>query len=168
MGCGDVPRDLALGIVSDGDAPQGTQPGRLNAYVVGGGRHHPSDVPFGGTLPTVMGDAGLLRRVVTALVGNAVKYIRGQERAVIEVWAEDRGQSWTVLVRDNGVGFNPQYGDKLFTMFQRLHWQEDFGGAAVSLANARRIVARHGGTVTAEGQLGVGATFGFSLPKASP
>ncbi|QFP76131.1 GAF domain-containing protein [Deinococcus sp. AJ005] len=120
-----------------------------------------------GALPTVTGDAGLLRRVVTALVDNAVKYTRGQDRAVIEVWAEDRGQSWTVLVRDNGVGFNPQYGDKLFTMFQRLHRQEDFEGAAVSLANARRIVARHGGMMTAEGQLGVGATFGFTLPKAS-
>ncbi len=94
-----------------------------------------------------------------------MKYTRGRERAVIEVWAEDREQSWAILVRDNGVGFNPQYGDKLFTMFQRLHRQEDFEGAAVSLANARRIVARHGGTMTAEGQLGVGATFGFILPK---
>ncbi|WP_051655172.1 GAF domain-containing protein [Deinococcus marmoris] len=121
-----------------------------------------------GALPTVTGDAGLLRRVVTALVDNAVKYTRGRDRAVIEVWAEDRGQSWAVLVRDNGVGFNPQYGDRLFTMFQRLHRQEDFEGPAVSLANARRIVARHGGTMTAEGQPGVGATFGFVLPKASP
>ncbi|CAM3292214.1 GAF domain-containing protein [Deinococcus saxicola] len=120
-----------------------------------------------GALPTVTGDAGLLRRVATALVDNAVKYTRGRERAVIEVWAEDRGQSWAVFVRDNGVGFNPQYGDKLFTMFQRLHRQEDFEGPAVSLANARRIVARHGGTMTAEGQPGVGATFGFTLPKAS-
>ncbi|CAM4128109.1 GAF domain-containing protein [Deinococcus marmoris] len=119
-----------------------------------------------GTLPTVVGDAGLLRRVVTALVDNAVKYTRDRERARIEVWAEDRGQSWAVLVRDNGVGFSPQYSDKLFSMFQRLHRQEDFEGAAVSLANARRIMTRHGGTMTAEGQTGVGATFGFILPKA--
>ncbi|CAM3713030.1 histidine kinase [Deinococcus saxicola] len=119
-----------------------------------------------GDLPTILGDADLLRRVVTALVSNAVKYTRDRELAVIEVWAEDRGQGWAVLVRDNGVGFDPQYSNKLFTIFQRLHRQEDFEGAAVSLANARRVMARHGGTMTAEGQLGVGATFGFILPKA--
>ncbi|AIZ45672.1 hypothetical protein QR90_12220 [Deinococcus radiopugnans] len=121
-----------------------------------------------GALPSVTGDAGLLRRVVTALVDNAVKYTRDRERAVIEVWAEDRGADWVVLVRDNGVGFNPQYADKLFTMFQRLHRQEDFGGAAVSLANARRIVTRHGGTMTAQGQPGAGATFGLILPRVTP
>jgi light-regulated signal transduction histidine kinase (bacteriophytochrome) len=108
----------------------------------------------------------LLRRVITALVDNAVKYTRDREWARIEVWAEDRGASWAVQVRDNGVGFNPQYRDKLFSMFQRLHRPEEFEGAAVSLANARRIVTRHGGTMTAEGQAGVGATFGFVLPKA--
>jgi light-regulated signal transduction histidine kinase (bacteriophytochrome) len=117
-------------------------------------------------LPTVRGDVELLRRVITALVDNAVKYTRDREWARIEVWAEDRGASWAVQVRDNGVGFNPQYRDKLFSMFQRLHRPEEFEGAAVSLANARRIVTRHGGTMTAEGQAGVGATFGFVLPKA--
>ena len=118
-------------------------------------------------LPTVTGDVELLRQVITALVDNAVKYTRDREHAVIEVWAEDRGQSWAVLVRDNGVGFNPQYSGKLFTMFQRLHRSEDFEGTGVSLANARRIVARHGGTMTAEGRPGEGATFGFILPRAS-
>ncbi|GGO38982.1 hypothetical protein GCM10008949_46410 [Deinococcus humi] len=117
-------------------------------------------------LPMVTGDVELLRQVITALIDNAVKYTRDREPAVIEVWAEDRGQSWAVLVRDNGVGFNPQYSGKLFTMFQRLHRQEDFEGAGVSLANARRIVVRHGGTMTAEGQPGAGATFGFILPRA--
>ncbi|CAM4024302.1 ATP-binding protein [Deinococcus marmoris] len=118
------------------------------------------------TLPTVLGDAELLRRVITALVDNAVKFTRGRDPAVIEVWARDQGHSWAVLVRDNGVGFNPQYSDKLFSMFQRLHRAEDFEGAAVSLANARRIVTRHGGNMTAEGQPDQGATFGFVLPKA--
>ncbi|OLV17901.1 GAF domain-containing protein [Deinococcus marmoris] len=121
-----------------------------------------------GALPEVQGDAALLRRVVTALIDNAVKYTRDRDPAVITVWAEDQGQTWAVQVRDNGVGFNPQYADKLFTMFQRLHPQEGFGGAAVSLANARRIVTRHGGTMTAEGQTGEGATFGFTLPKTAP
>ncbi|GGL79323.1 hypothetical protein GCM10010840_16500 [Deinococcus aerolatus] len=118
-------------------------------------------------LPEVMGDAGLLRRVMTALVDNAVKYTRDRDQAVITVWAEDQGENWAVFVRDNGVGFNPQYKDRLFTMFQRLHRQEDYEGAAVSLANARRILARHGGTMLAEGQPDEGATFGFTLPKAS-
>ncbi len=116
-------------------------------------------------LPNLVGDAELLRRVITALVDNAMKFTRSRERALIEVWAEDQGQSWAVRVRDNGVGFNPQYSDKLFSMFQRLHRAEDFEGAAVSLANARRIMARHGGTMTAEGRPGQGATFGFVLPK---
>nr|WP_280527632.1 GAF domain-containing protein [Deinococcus humi] len=117
------------------------------------------------SLPTVVGDAELLRRVITALVDNAVKFIRSRDRAVIRVWAEERGQSWAVLVRDNGVGFNPQYSNKLFSMFQRLHRAEDFEGAAVSLANARRIMTRHGGTMMAEGQPDQGATFSFILPK---
>ena len=117
-------------------------------------------------LPFVTGDAGLLRQVVAALLGNAVKYTKTRDQARIEVWAEDRGQSWAVFVRDNGVGFDPRYQDKLFSLFQRLHRQEDFEGAGVSLANARRIVARHGGLMSAEGQVGQGATFGFTLPKS--
>ncbi|GGM20006.1 GAF domain-containing protein [Deinococcus aerophilus] len=119
-------------------------------------------------LPTVVGDAGLLRRVVATLMNNAVKYTRPRELAVIEVWAEDRGETWAVLVRDNGVGFAPQYGKKLFTVFQRLHRQQDFEGAGVSLASARRVVTRHGGTMMAEGQPDAGATFGFTLPKTGP
>jgi len=117
------------------------------------------------TLPTVTGDPDLLRSVVLALLNNAVKFTRPRQVAVIEVWAEEQPQSWTVRVRDNGVGFDPQYRDKLFSMFQHLHNQADFEGAGVSLANARRIITRHGGRVMAEGQLDVGATFGFTIPK---
>ncbi|WP_161883543.1 GAF domain-containing protein [Deinococcus alpinitundrae] len=117
------------------------------------------------SLPTVMGDAGLLRQVLAALLDNAVKYTRPRKETLIEVWAEDQGQNWAVFVRDNGVGFDPRYQDKLFTMFQHLHRQEDFEGAGVSLANARRIIARHGGLMTAQGQVDQGATFGFTLPK---
>ena len=116
-------------------------------------------------LPLVMGDAALLRRVIAALLSNAAKYTRRREEALVEVWAEDRGRTWAVFVRDNGVGFDPRYRDKLFTVFARLHRQEDFEGAGVSLANARRIVARHGGLMTADAQLDQGATFGFILPK---
>jgi signal transduction histidine kinase len=118
-----------------------------------------------GALPVVMGDAGLLRRVVSTLLHNAVKYSRTRERAVIEVWAEERPQEWAVFVRDNGVGFDPRYQDKLFIMFQRLHRQEDFEGVGVALANARRIITRHGGKMLAVGATDQGATFGFTLPQ---
>ncbi|WP_161883469.1 GAF domain-containing protein [Deinococcus alpinitundrae] len=116
-------------------------------------------------LPTVLGDVGLLRRVLMALLDNAMKYTRTRQEALIEVWAEDQEQTWAVFVRDNGVGFDQRYLDKLFTMFQRLHQQTDFEGAAMSLANARRIITRHGGLMMAEGQVDVGATFSFTLPK---
>ncbi len=118
-------------------------------------------------LPIITADAELLRRVIVALLSNAVKYTKTREEARIEVWAEDRGQAWAVFVRDNGVGFDPRYQEKLFSMFQRLHRQEDFEGAGVGLANARRIVARHGGLMTAESQVDQGATFGFTLPKSA-
>ncbi len=118
-------------------------------------------------LPQVVGDVDLLRRVVKALLENAVKYSRTRGAAFIEIWAEERGQSWAVLVKDNGVGFDPRYQDKLFSIFQRLHRQEDFEGVGVSLANARRIVARHEGLMFAEAQSGVGATFGFTLPNSA-
>ena len=85
---------------------------------------------------------------------------------MIEVWAEDQEQTWAVFVRDNGVGFDPRYQAKLFTMFQRLHRMEDFEGAGMSLANARRIITRHGGLMTAVGQVNLGATFSFGLPKS--
>ena len=117
-------------------------------------------------LPQVTGDSSLLRRVVRALLDNALKFSRPRAPARIEVWAEDRGATWAVFVRDNGVGFDPHYRHKLFSMFQRLHHQDEFGGVGVSLANARRVITRHGGAVLAEGQPDGGATFGFVLPKS--
>ncbi|GGO39369.1 sensor histidine kinase [Deinococcus humi] len=116
-------------------------------------------------LPLVTGDQDTLQQVVSNLLSNAVKYTRPRETAVIEVWAEAREGAWAVFVRDNGVGFDPQYQDKLFGVFQRLHLEREFEGTGVGLANVRRIIARHGGTVSAQGVLGEGATFGFTLPR---
>jgi PAS domain S-box-containing protein len=119
-----------------------------------------------GPLPEVVGDPAMLRQVMVNLLSNALKYTAREERAVIEVWAEDRPDRWALFVRDNGVGFDPRYADKLFGVFQRLHRQDDFEGTGVGLANVRRIVARHGGEVSATGRPGEGATFGFTVPKA--
>jgi signal transduction histidine kinase len=116
-------------------------------------------------LPLVTGDHNLLRQVVLNLLSNALKYTRNRVDAVIEVWAEERPDEWAVFVRDNGVGFDPRYQDKLFGVFQRLHRADDFEGTGVGLANVRRIIARHGGQVMAHGVLSEGATFGFTLPS---
>lgn len=116
-------------------------------------------------LPLVMADYDTLRQVVTNLLENALKYTRTREVTRIEVWADERPGEWMISVRDNGVGFDPQYATKLFGVFQRLHLTKDFEGTGVGLANVRRIVARHGGRVFGEGRPGEGATFGLTLPR---
>jgi len=119
-------------------------------------------------LPVVQGDALLLREVWANLLGNAFKYSRPRERAVIEVgWSVDPAVGYTFHVRDNGVGFDTKYAQKLFGVFQRLHRASDFEGTGIGLALARRIVERHGGSIWAESELGVGSVFYFSLPFES-
>jgi signal transduction histidine kinase len=124
-------------------------------------------------LPRVRGDRALLRQVIANLVGNAVKFSRHREPAVIEIGAAAPGTGGagdgtvTCFVRDNGAGFNPKYADKLFGVFQRLHSRRDFEGTGIGLANVKRIVTRHGGKVWAEGNIDKGATFYFNL-RVSP
>jgi light-regulated signal transduction histidine kinase (bacteriophytochrome) len=118
-------------------------------------------------LPDVLGDPDLLRLVFTNLVSNALKYTRGREPARIEIGAQPgAGKDVTLYVRDNGVGFDMRYVDKLFGVFQRLHHAHEFEGVGIGLANVRRIVHRHGGRTWAESDLGAGATFSFTLPAA--
>src|SRR5688572_29455411 len=115
-------------------------------------------------LPYISGDRPLLHQVFLNLLANAVKYTRTRAQARIQVFAVEQDDEIIVGVKDNGVGFDAAYSDKLFGVFQRLHSATEFEGTGVGLANVRRIVQRHGGRTWAESVLNEGATFYFSLP----
>ena len=118
-------------------------------------------------LPELNCDARLLKLIFANLLSNAVKFTRKQENAVIEVGSRVTDGQPTIFVRDNGVGFDMQYADKLFGVFQRLHRQEDFEGTGIGLATVQRIVRRHGGEIWAESKVNSGTTFFFTLGPRS-
>jgi signal transduction histidine kinase len=117
---------------------------------------------------TAVGDAVLLRAVLSNLLGNAWKFTARRSDPRIEVGRFPSEDTGTFFVRDNGAGFDMRHADKLFGVFQRLHRQDEFQGTGVGLATVERIVARHGGRVWAEGRVGEGATFFFSLHERRP
>lgn len=117
-----------------------------------------------GPLPLAHGDRGLLRQVWTNLISNAVKYSSKAAQPSIQVSGRRIGGENQYSVRDNGVGFDMQYAEKLFQVFQRLHRADEFGGTGVGLAIVHRVVTRHGGRVWAEGKVDQGAVFSFALP----
>jgi len=122
-----------------------------------------------GTLPDITGDATFLRLALQNLISNAIKFTQNEPQSIIEIGSQPGAGKFTgfivFFVKDNGAGFDMAYADKLFQVFQRLHRDEDFAGTGIGLANVRRIVERHGGSVYAEGAPGEGATFYMVLPR---
>jgi light-regulated signal transduction histidine kinase (bacteriophytochrome) len=117
-----------------------------------------------GPLPQVRGDRGQLGQLIQNLLSNAVKYRRTDKLPLIEVASVQHDSEWTVTVRDNGIGFRPEYAERIFGLFKRLHGRE-IPGTGVGLGICRRIVERHGGRIWAESDgEGRGATFTFTLP----
>ncbi|MDD5058296.1 MAG: MASE3 domain-containing protein [Sideroxydans sp.] len=117
-----------------------------------------------GHIPPANGDSAMMRQVFVNLLSNAIKFSHGKEHPAIEVGSQVEGNEVVYYVKDNGAGFNMQYADKLFGVFQRLHSVEEFEGTGIGLAIVKRIINRHGGRVWAEGKVNEGATFYFSLP----
>ena len=117
--------------------------------------HHP--------LPTVMADGGQLGQLFQNLIGNAIKF-RGKEPPTVHVSAERRTGEWLFAVRDNGIGVDPQYAERIFVIFQRLHDREEYPGTGIGLALCKKIVERHGGRIWVASQAGQGATFHVTLP----
>jgi len=117
-----------------------------------------------GELPQATGDAVIVRQIWQNLIGNAHKFSRNAARPKIEIEGAACGAMIEYLVRDNGAGFDAAYADKLFGVFQRLHTASEFEGTGIGLAIVRRIVQRHGGSISAEGAVGKGATFRFTMP----
>ncbi len=120
------------------------------------------------TLPAADADRTAIRQVWANLLANALKFTRRRERAVIEVTGGIENGVCAYTVRDNGAGFDPQYGYRLFGVFQRLHSTEEFEGTGIGLAIVKRVLDKHGGQVWAEGEPGMGAVFHFTLPQREP
>jgi light-regulated signal transduction histidine kinase (bacteriophytochrome) len=117
-------------------------------------------------LPTVLGDVGLLVQLFQNLIANAVKF-RGTAKPLIYVEARTTDAEWTISIKDNGIGIDLKFAERIFVIFQRLHSREEYAGTGIGLAFCKKIVERHGGRIWIESTCGEGTTFFFSFPRSA-
>jgi light-regulated signal transduction histidine kinase (bacteriophytochrome) len=114
-------------------------------------------------LPTVNGNPRQMGQLLQNLISNAIKY-RSTQAPEIQIKAVRQDRYWTISVQDNGIGIDPQFAERIFVIFQRLHAKDEYDGTGIGLAICKKIVERHGGRIWIESQLGKGTTFFFTLP----
>ncbi|MCF6240459.1 MAG: ATP-binding protein [Bacteroidales bacterium] len=117
-------------------------------------------------LPACKGNINLIERVITNILSNAIKYSDTDRKTIIEVSAKEKHNTIIYAVKDNGIGFDMKYADKIFNVFQRLHTVEEYQGTGIGLSLVKRIITKHGGKIWVESEKGKGTTFYFSLPAA--
>jgi signal transduction histidine kinase len=118
-----------------------------------------------GPLPTVIGHGGRIAQVFQNLIGNAIKFARRDERPSVHVSALPREDDWLFAVRDNGIGIAPEYLDRIFVIFQRLHTRAEYPGTGIGLSICKKVIEHHGGRIWVDSRPGAGATFHFTLPR---
>jgi len=116
------------------------------------------------TLPDIFVDKKMIGLVWENLISNALKFTKNKEETIISIDVEKKASEYLFSIKDNGVGFDPKYTDKLFGVFQRLHSSHEFEGTGIGLSNIKKIISRHGGIVWIEGKKNQGATIYFTLP----
>jgi light-regulated signal transduction histidine kinase (bacteriophytochrome) len=114
-------------------------------------------------MPSIVADEPQMTQLFQNLIGNALKF-HGEEAPRVEISAVRKGNDWIFSVKDNGIGIDPQYKDRIFEIFQRLHTREEYSGTGIGLAIAKKIVERHGGRIWVDGEPGKGTTFRFTIP----